>query len=142
MMVMSGNYLMPYQWHRLFYYCKSTVFCGMHFCLQYDNYSAYCVNIMLDAFRQLLCSKLCKHNRLVPNFEAFYFIENYNETTKLCMFSTLLFLRLYMIWLHVSFDPTECTNQLVLHKRILIYWCLTSIPGHILLLFLHRASVG
>ena len=63
---MSNNYLMPYEWHRLFCYCKSTFFCGMHFCLQYDNYSAYYASIMLDAFRHLLCSKLCQHNRLVP----------------------------------------------------------------------------
>ena len=61
--VVADNYLMPYQWHRLFYYCKSTFFCGMHFCLQYDNYYT---SIMLDAFRHLLCSKLCQHNRLVP----------------------------------------------------------------------------
>ena len=64
---MSDNYLMPYQWHRLFYYCKSTFFCGMHFCLQYDSYSAYYASNMLDAFRHLLCSKLCQHNRPVPN---------------------------------------------------------------------------
>ena len=56
---------MPYKWHRLFYYCKSTLYCGMHFCLhylQYDSYSAYYASIMLDAFRHLLCSKLCRHN--------------------------------------------------------------------------------
>ena len=38
----------------------------MHFCLQYHNYSAYYASIMLDAFRHLLCSKLCWHNKLVP----------------------------------------------------------------------------
>ena len=58
---------MPYEWHRLFCYCKSTFFCGMHFCLQYDNYSAYYASFMLDAFRHPLCSKLYQHNRLVPS---------------------------------------------------------------------------
>ena len=43
----------------------------MNVCLQYDNYSAYYASIMFDAFRYLLCSKLCRqHNRLVPNLWA------------------------------------------------------------------------
>ena len=70
--LLSDNYLMPCKWHQLFYYCKSTFFCGMHFCLQYDNYSAYYASIMLDAFRNLLYSRLCQHNRLVPNAGAIF----------------------------------------------------------------------
>ena len=76
--VVSDNYLMPYKWHRLFYYCKSTLFCGMHFCLQCDSYSAYYASIMLDAFRHLLRSKLCRHNRLVPN-------EHESSATSFCL---------------------------------------------------------
>ena len=37
--------------------------------------STYYASIMLDASRHLLCSKLCQHNRLVPN-------RGYNKETK------------------------------------------------------------
>ena len=36
--------------------------------LQFFKNISYYAGIMLDAFSDLLCSKLCWHNRLVPNW--------------------------------------------------------------------------
>ena len=35
--------------------------------LQFFKYISYYAGIMLNAFSDLLCSKLCWHNRLVPS---------------------------------------------------------------------------
>ena len=117
---MSNNYLMPHQWHRLFYYCKSTFFCGMHFCLQYDNYSAYHASIMLDAFRHLLCSKLCQHNRLVPTFEVDIITRVESRFQKLIMYSvaTKLWVISESLVSPTSRDLLRCCKSI----RIYIYF--------------------
>ena len=84
---MSDNYLKPYHWHQMFYYCKSTFFGDMHICLRYDNYSAYYASIMLDAFRHLLCSKLCQLNRLVPTVYTIFITSKRRECTNVTYIS-------------------------------------------------------
>ena len=46
---------------------------------------------------------------------ALDFIKTTMRLVKLCMVSILLCACSFMTWLHVTFDPTECVNQLVLH---------------------------
>ena len=56
---------------------------------------------------------MCYDVLSVSHFEAFCFIKNYNEGCEVvCSFNFDVLL--FVIWLHVSFDPTGCVNQLVM----------------------------
>ena len=53
-------------------------FIQQEFTLSY-KYLAYYAGIMLNAFRYLLCSKLCQHNRRVPTSEFEECIRMYHK---------------------------------------------------------------
>ena len=47
------------------------------------KYLTYYAGIMLNAFRYLLCSKLCQHNRRVPNYGFWYMCNaDHNKSSK------------------------------------------------------------
>ena len=48
------------------------------------KYSTYYASIMLNAFRHLLCSYLCQHNRRVPSYVYIYLIQNSQAVKKVC----------------------------------------------------------